>query len=295
MKILFLFCTILLLTSCIKEVKLDVDPLPQKVVVNGFICPDSTFKVHISLTSAMQESKQLVLNATVLVFENDVFLYSLVNQGTGWYGVWASPSEGKKYRIEVSVPNFETVTAETEIPIFPEIQDAWYEKIGANPNEFGTYEAKTTIIFQDDPTRKNYYQPGRNIYLYEQTKETDESILTETDLEYNPYYYYFSDALFDGQVKQLVLRGGGIIQESFSEIYYQQDYTHSFRIVSEEYFKGIKTWTLHSFNQSSDGYINDPLTLLFLGEPIEMYSNVTGGLGVFAGYNSKNIPIPPHE
>ncbi len=301
----FLFCILLpliLLSSCIKEVDLNLEKLPEKVVVNGTICPDSTFSVRVSLSSAMTEHKKLVDNATIAVFEDGIFIYNLPNSGNGWYTVPNHPIEGKKYKIEVSVPGFEMVYAETDIPVFPTIVDAWFEKAGEIDSPISTaknYYSTTTIIFQDDPAKKNYYLPGGGGYKSENSKETDESILTESDLNFNPPFHYFSDALFQGQQKTMTLNGGGyivhFITPNFDVWEYQQDYEHFFSIVSEEFFKGVKSWTIHKYNQNSDTYVNDPLTLLFIGEPVEMYSNVVGGYGIFAGRNSKFIPVAPHE
>lgn len=297
MKIYFFFL-LLLLTSCIKEVDLNLDNLPERVVVNGAICPDSSFKVRVSFSSGMKEQKKLIENATISVFEDGEFIYYLPHAGDGWYRVWASPIEGKHYRIEVAVPGFEMVYAETDIPVFPPIIDAWFEKAGEidmpHSPAFTNFYASTTIVFQDDPNQDNFYVPSGG-FGSDYTKETDESILTESDLDFDPLYYYFSDALFQGQVKSLTMKGGGTIFQFGETSYFQDDYKRDFAIVSKEFFWGIKTWTLHKYNQSSDSYVNDPLTLLFLGEPIEMYTNVVGGLGVFAGYNSKQIPVAPHE
>lgn len=291
---LFFILTIVFL-SCIKKVDIKYDTLPQKIVVNGAICPDSAFQVRVSLSAALNETKQVVNNAIIRVFEDDIYLFDLPHTANGWYKVWFTPSEGKRYKVEVSVPTFETVIAETTIPVFPQILESYYEKVGDSPNEMGEFEAKTTIVFQDDPLLKNFYVPGQNRYIYEQSKEMDESILSESDLDYNPTHYYFSDQLFDGAIKNLQMMGGGTIYSLMGQLSYQQDSKHHFSIVSYEYFQGLKTWTIHKYNQSSDGYVNDPLTLLFLGEPIEMYTNVVGGLGVFAGYNSKLIPVSAHE
>lgn len=296
MKTLIVILTLFIsITSCIKKADIKYDDIPQKVVVNGAICPDSAFQIRITLSAPFNQSKKYVDNAIVSVYEDEIYLFDLPNTTNGWYKVWFTPSEGKNYKVEVTVPNFKTVFAETTIPVFPQVLDAYYEKMGDSPNEMGEFEAKTTIIFQDDPSIKNYYVPGRNRYMYEQSKETDESILTESDLDYNPSHYYFSDQMFHGNVKSLQLMGGGSILSFMGQTSFQQDHKHVFSIVSEEYFKGLKIWTIHKYNQSSDGYVNDPLTLLFLGEPIEMYTNVVGGLGVFAGYNSKLILVPAHE
>ena len=286
----------MILTSCIKEVDLKTNNLPNKVVINGFINPDSTFKVRVTLSSSMHENKEIITNAIVKMYENGNYLFDLTHFGNGWYQVWVKPEEGKHYRVEVTVPNYEMVYATTSIPVFPTIVSSKYEKMEKNQYLDWSYNAMTTINFQDDPSIKNYYQPGVNHYRYEQTKEIDESILTESDLDYQPTHYYFSDLLFNGQQKQLKIMTGGMITENnFGGFYYQNDYTFPFSIVSEEYFNSIKRWTVHSFNQSSDNHLDDPISLLFLGDPIEMYSNVIGGYGVFAGYNKKLISVPAHE
>ena len=69
----FIIVTLLLSSlfySCIKEVHLDLDSLPQKVVVNGLICPDSLFKVRVTLSSTMDAEKELIDNATIKIFIN---------------------------------------------------------------------------------------------------------------------------------------------------------------------------------------------------------------------------------
>lgn len=286
-----------MLSSCIKEVDLNLEQLPQKVVVNGLICPDSLFKVRVSLSTGMDSEKELINNATIKVYKDGIYSTTLAYIGDGWYQ-GTHPTEEIQYRIEVFVPQFEMVYAETSIPKFPEIIDTFYEKLNSPPDEAGFIHAKTTIVFQDDPNQQNYYQTKRVYYYNDQPQEIDPSILTDGDLNYNPLFLYFSDALFNGENKTLIVMGGGNISESpFGDdfIYYQKDYKRDFGPVSEEYYLGVKSWTQHYFNQSNDSDINDPLTLLFVGEPTAMYTNVKGGYGVFAGYHFKELEIGAHE
>jgi hypothetical protein len=37
--------------------------------------------------------------------------------------------------------------------------------------------------------------------------------------------------------------------------------------------------------------LDDPLQILFYGDPVTMYSNVIGGYGIFAGYSQTNLKI----
>ncbi|WP_107040342.1 DUF4249 domain-containing protein [Brumimicrobium mesophilum] len=295
----FAFYTLILstfLSSCIKEVNLNLDKLPQKVVVNGLICPDSLFKVHVTLTSTMQGEKELIDNATIKVFKDGVYFSTLGFIGDGWYqGYYATPEIN--YKIEVNVPGFETVWAETSIPKYPDIIDAYYEKANSTPDEIGYFHVKTTIIFQDNPNQHNYYQTERVYTFSDQPKEIDASLLTDSELDYNPPFLFFSDALFNGEIKSLTAMGGGSISQSLGggTTYYQSDYTREFGPVSKEYYLGIRSWTQHYYNQSNSSGINDPFIVLFKGEPTEMYSNVQGGYGVFAGYNFQNLEIEAHE
>jgi len=62
----------------------------------------------------------------------------------------------------------------------------------------------------------------------------------------------------------------------------EQGYT-SLRSISYSYYMYRKMYTRHIYNAGvqSDGVIN----LLYVGDPIDMYSNITGGYGVVASYN----------
>lgn len=289
-----IFCS--LLSSCIKEVELNLDELPQKVVVNGLICPDSLFKVHVTLTSAMGVEKELIDNATIKIFKDGIYSTTLAAIGDGWYqGTYPDPEI--TYRVEVKVPGFDMVYAETSIPKYPDIVDAFYEKSNSPYDDATFYHAKTTIIFQDDPNQHNYYQTEREYIFSDQPKEIDPSILTDSELNYNPLFLFFSDVLFNGEIKNLTTMGGGWISGGLGggNTNYQNNYKRDFGPVSKEYYLGVKSWTQHYFNQSNDSDINDPLTLLFKGEPTEMYTNVQGGYGVFAGYNFQKLEIDAHE
>jgi len=284
--------------SCIKEVDYTIQPLPQKVVVNGLFCPDSIFRIHVSLTSTTDEAPNYVSNATVEIFKENVSIGILGHTEKGWYQTGVKPTAGSNYTLKVSVPNFEQVVAKSSVPAFSQVISATYYITSSIPDnsDGGGFDNQlntdTKIIFVDEVAEMNFYEVGVNRYRFEQTKETDLSILADSELDFNPLSYFFSDELFNGTNKNLILRKGGLAMISPNgEVYGQPTYSLDFKTCSGEYYRFRKSWTKHVFNQNSDLNLNDPITLIFLGDPVEMYSNVSGGLGVFAGYNHNVLTV----
>jgi hypothetical protein len=253
-------------------------------------------KIHVSLSSGIKEKNiPIVENATCFLYEDGVFVKTFDFQEDGYYNSNYLPIAGKKYRVEVEVPNFEKVWAESEIPLLPDSLSAIYfiDNISDINNVWeDSYSTSVEIKFLDDPNKSNYYEPAFNRYIFEESKETDQSILSDSELDFLPTTYFFSDQLFNGKLKKLRLVGGGkIVLFAYGTLFYDEFYKHNFKIVSEEYYNFRKSWTKHVFNQNTDLHYDDPITLLFLGDPIEMYTNVQGGYGVFAGFNQEEIKI----
>ncbi|MEY3425732.1 MAG: hypothetical protein RL679_1090 [Bacteroidota bacterium] len=301
---LFLISTLLICFSCTKEVDLDIPELPQKVVVNSLFCPDSVMQIHVSLTAGITEPKiNNVDNATVKLFENDVLIKTIVSQQNGFYNSMYMPKVGKEYRVEVVVPGFDVVWAEDKVPENGPIQ-TFTCKVDDDFNQFGGQNSKTILSFQDIVGELSFFEllfypmVNGNVYLnsgfgVSQTDKTNDfSIVADGDIDMNPLTIYFSDNLFIDQEKELEFNGFGSFE--FNSATNQKIYNYfiaDFKSVSKHYYNFRKSWTKHLFNQNSDAHYDDPLTLLFLGDPIEMYSNVTNGYGIFAGYNKQAVTI----
>jgi hypothetical protein len=291
-KFLYFLIIVLVFQACTKELDLEIPERENKVVVNSLFCPDSVMQIHVSLSSGIQEKNiQIVENATCYLYEDGILIKTINYQENGYYNSNYKAIAGKKYRIEVEVPNFEKVWAESEVPLIPDSLSGTYFIDYIHVWEDG-YSTSVEIKFLDDKNKLNYYEPAFNTYIFEESKETDQSILSDSELDFLPTTYFFSDVLFNGQLKKLRLVAGGKGVFSFSgSLFYDVFYKHNFKIVSEEYYKFRKSWTKHVFNQNTDLHYDDPITLLFLGDPIEMYSNVQGGYGVFAAFNQEEIKI----
>jgi hypothetical protein len=122
-------------------------------------------------------------------------------------------------------------------------------------------------------------------YFYDFTS-SDPILKSEGDFDYNPVTVYFSDNLFNGKKVSLSLQlnqlGFGFLDDSCNCIFAE------LRSVSYSYFQYLKKWTIHLYNQGVHLDVRDSEELrefLFTGEPVNMYTNVQNGYGIFAGYS----------
>jgi hypothetical protein len=281
--------------SCIKEVKKQPKFEGAKLVLNGFICPDSLLRVHVSLSHALEQVSPVISAAQIELYEDGVLLGGFQYQGNGWYLNTVYPDVDKEYQIMVSVAGYPSVSAKTRITALPQNLAGTYYKTAVVPIEDAsgtmTFPTETKIEFDDAAQQVNYYEFGSNSFLYETSQETDPSLLTDGDLSYNPSTYYCSDLLFNGNHKILLLQKGGNVFLNFGIIFFDANYKRLFKSCSPEYYQFRKSWTKHLYNQQTNDPLDDPVNLLFFGDPVVLYSNVTGGYGVFGGYSVIQLPI----
>ncbi len=295
MKLFLLLVLVALLGSCIKE----IDKVPAfegpKLVVNSLINPDSMVRVNVSLSGSNAQGAQFLNDVNVQLFEDGQLIVVLSYDTLGWYQSNFYPVIGKLYKLVVNSSAYGSVTAQTRIPLLPLELTGIYYKASALPIQINGpvafYDTETEVQFKDAADEANYYEVGENRFLYEQTQEKDPSILMDGDLSYNPLTYYFSDFLFDGANKHLVLRKGGEVSLMQGVEVPIEQYPLRFRSCSSAYYQFRKSWTKHLYNQTLGQNLDDPIQLLFFGDPVVMFSNVQGGYGVFAGYNETIISV----
>lgn len=294
MKFRFAFIFIVLV-SCIKEAKIIIPDHEPKIVVNSLFSPDTLLQVYVGLTSSMQDVPPPISNAVITVYKNGNTIGAFEYLGEGWYRSFHYPEEGADYKIEVSVPGFDMVWAESEVPLFPElIENPYAMRVGE------LYVAQTLrlvydtyINFNDDPNKRNYYEIwGYNHFgaNYDPELFDDPSIKMDSDLDmiYTIKSLVFTDKLFNGEEKLVKASFYGSVSPNtvwFSPL------KITFQSISEDYFNYRKSLHRHLHLQNTATHVNYPVTLLFLGEPYELYSNVVGGYGVFAGFNGRLLDV----
>ncbi len=177
------------------------------------------------------------------------------------------------YRLTVSVPGHEPVTASDSIPRPVKITSVSYLQDSL------TGQILYTVFFKDNPDQKNFYGLSVDKLSYYDTREVpdfDEYILSpnsfvEATLYNNYSQLIFSDKTFSSPKQQVSFRlkqGGGIYNED-SVIY-----RIKLLSISENYYD----YAISYYNQriaEKD----------FYSEPVNVFSNIKNGYGIFAGYS----------
>lgn len=283
--IFFCIFIIISLLSCTKEIPLKTKDFNTILIVNSIICPDSVFKVHVSKSIAVTSTENREINtAKVSLFANGIFVDSLLSKGNGIYSLWVTPEIEKKYELKVEADGFKDISAIETIPGPATIIDFSY-----TPNTGYDYNDQSDlndlcITFNDDGNRNNYYEmlfytsySGKGkLYYPNYWIRFDNLILNnEGDIDYEPTSIFFSDELFNGKKCYFPIKVMGPELGPNYTIY------AILRTTTYNYYKYRKLWTRHRHNQNEgiDSYQD-----IFRGEPLEMFTNVTNGNGIFAGY-----------
>ncbi|MDC3129809.1 DUF4249 domain-containing protein [Bacteroidota bacterium] len=216
------------------------------------------------------------------------------------YKINHTPTKNFTYRIEVNHPAFtETAIAETRIP-----NDLNIFNIDVDTTLDGGDITRLNFSFNDDGNKRNYYM----IKVYaECEKEVDDEYGYYWDYEYLaediPFYsndpsfpqqfnifdepsgysfegdeVIFSDALFDGQEKNIILD----IPTYEYKFSYCDTVNIEFSTFSEDTYSYYSTLNNHLDN----GEVN-----IFGGEVVSVYTNVQNGLGALISRNTQIISL----
>lgn len=303
--IIFLFFAIVT-TSC-KKIRDDLLPESNsKLYCQSIINTDSAIRVYVGRTMGiLSKDPSFINDASVLLYCNNLFIDSLTNEKNGTYSSNVLPVSGDSYTIEI-IKDSENLRGSTTVPgstplYVPKIEfPTGYDAV--NQQYFG----ELTFSIDDDPNVENFYEviiftkiydSHTNTYRYSYKNDPayvivpDKIVQNEGDWDYYPTSIFFSDKLFNGKKQQLAfsIAGGYITPDGIWISPFAEDGYILLRSVSREYYLYRKYYTRHAYNANiqSDGIQN----LLFTGEPLDMYSNIEGGLGVVAAYSSTTSKI----
>ena len=267
--------TMIVFTSCETEADIPLPEVDPKIVINCFIGDElEVVKAFIfksnpvfSDTNGNYPNTSEVQDDMYVVISNGVLSSELVfNEQTEAYEVDTDLFPlvaGGNYTLAVTAPDGETVKANTTIPANAPIIHSSSYQVEQIDNDFYGEQTKVTIkqTLTDPSISFDYY---RFYYVLE------DQFMTNTYVSED----YADDNLLDGNL---------LFNEHEMTAYYGSDNpitsVKAFVIRgSEEYYRFHKT----VYNQSP----GDPFS-----EPSIVYSNVDGGLGVFAGYRQIEVII----
>ncbi len=282
--------TLLLMISCRKEIPFNAEEVAPKIVVNSLFSTDSIWSAHIGRSAGILDTADYssIPDATAFIYDADNNqVAELLYQGNGLYTDTTSmPIENQEYRIEISAPGFQDISASNAIPSAVPI--IALDTLTAT-NEEGLAILQVDVVIDDPANINNYYliemwlsgeyQWGGITYEYSDRMEissNDPYIETTNTFDFDGFenaynYFLLSDENFDGE-----------------------DYTLSFSVINWEDVK--KDVDLNLFGEirllnSSEAFYNyrtsyevyDNANGNPFATPVQVYSNINNGIGIFAG------------
>ncbi len=294
--------------SCKKVVEFNLPEQDPKIIVYSLFNPDSIFKVYIGKTTNLNDtSANYIDNAQCKLYENNIYLFDLVNTGQGIYTAENNftPQAGNKYKIEVSCKDLPTVYAEDSIPLnkpnfsITQILDSirvtydgeYYTDIFIDINDSAStkdyYEFEIIVredtVEMSDPEDSEYFNNLLSTY-YAYINSDDPILLNEAVSGFYPEHYPFSDTLFQGQIHNFDLYFLVGLFLGYETQKAKSTYFITVKKITYNYYLYRKKLLAHQNNQIGDFWEGGT-------SPVQMYSNIHNGYGIFAGYNSKTDSI----
>ncbi len=281
--------------TCTKIIEIDFPEHEPKLVVNSLFTDGQRIRVHLSKTaSAFDYSTPTVENGLVRLFCNDEEIDTLIFNNAFYYSdVVALRNE--KYSLFVSVPDMESVSSEDIIPEKTLIESYVHrDSIMMDDNNHPVMQLE--LEFTDKPGPNfyelsviaDYYVAGFNYRHSVGFKYSTDPVLVSTGLlDYYAESIVFTDELFDGE--QTSIKANYWIQTGEMPLIGEgPEYGYilfvSLRSISESYYNYIRKQIIYQYSLESNIFTGLP-------DPVHMYSNITGGYGIFAGYSSDNKTI----
>ncbi len=255
-------------SSCQKEVTVKLPPLETKLVLRCFISPhNKKTQVNVSQTQPIYNNPNYsnngveVTDATVTISSNNgSWLLPYANSIEGYVidTTQLKIREGVTYKLTVRTPDGKYAEAVTTVPVLTTTLTAT-----------ATFDSSTTPYtkvdlsahWQDPPNSKEYYE-----------------FTVETRSKGVQYGYIGIERIDDA-----VNSGGTITRNWYFNYYHSVNDTlfATLAAISPEYYEYFNR--LYHY-ESPEGPF---------AESYPMYTNISGGFGVFAGFNKKFVLLLP--
>jgi len=291
---ILLICT--LFFSCHNLVEDEFDNYEQLPVMNGLFQADSIFKVQISLTANLTDSTPAFApNAQVVIKSNESGSDTLIYIENGWYVSPKVVKAGESYTCKVNIPGFPQMSAQTTVPE-PTVIDSVVFTDLASRGEEGEKISSVEFNISNNLSKK----------LFWQVQLISEGFKTDYDFENNKWIEYYGienetiymlagqDTILLNEANPLTLFSNKLMKKNTYKVkfYINENYTHLnsdqtpyilLRTVDESYYKYLKQYYIYESAGNTD--------IGKAPQKYPLYSNVTNGLGVFAGFSTTRMKL----
>lgn len=291
-----LFLIALLALSCEKDLELEMEEKGGNLVLYSFIAPDSLFRMHLSksVSHISVDDFERVYDGNVTVYRNsnivDDFIFPFDEAWAGRQGIGFS--SGDTVLIEAADGLGQRVWGETVIPQAVPVNIRDTSVVFSDNNKNGEEKVMNCHLEIPDPESvENYYQ----LIILEEIcyVENNQMVCERKQVEYNK-----SDPVFFVQDKEGSLIGGIDFDGCFSDAFFNGEKYLLEVDLPVEYLKAPEKsgasrqiiFLLLSHTRGFYDYYRSRVVAEYgydlpIIDPIRIYNNINGGLGLVSGYN----------
>lgn len=302
--------------ACVEPIEFDPGEMSPYAVLLSRPTNDSTVSVYISQSRFFLDNSapQVVSDAQVTLAVNGVETVGVFDNtaynGYGAYTFAVLPQPGDSLRVEARVPRFDArVTASTYIPQLPDVEvlevvldtgnGSYYDEYGGYyTNDSYYYKVRFKVKSQSNneyfavrllTPSVNYGSTWDTLFQNIQYFSVNDPIVNNVDfadiIDGDDGSFYGSELFFSSE---LFTGGSHEFSAVFSlwpslktEAYVNMPIVVEVRALSKELYRYIQT---------TEGYYSE-IDELF-GEPVQVYCNIDGGIGIFGGSSLRCFVTP---
>lgn len=272
-----------ILCSCRELVKDEFPDFTPVPTVNSILVNGSKLKVQVSLAGKLDTTQlKLVDNAEILLYISGVYTETLTYSKEGIYTSSVIAEKLKTYRCEVNIPGYDTITCCDSIPDPAQISNILHIDKAGKDEEGMTYPA-IRFTFENEPSEKLYFEVVIRLIEYGNEQVADLEAITDPVLlnEGLPIALFSNETITDHNYTMTLNYftggassiNGGPLQTNLYPLILE------LRSISSNYYHFVKQKYLYE-----KGRYPEFMAASTVAFPL--YSNISGGYGIFAGYSA---------
>lgn len=289
--ILYIILILTIFIACEKEVYIPIEHTESKLVVNALFNTDSLWSMEISASKYIYDTAPIPLinDAQVMITNSGGTTIQLTNQGDGMYtSLTETPVIGELYTLNVSHSNYDDVCATNQLPgAITFVNVAWDQQAVVA----GEVYRRIDITFQDSPENDYYMVRLKGLFeRIEYDEDTWEPI--DTSLIVIPLEFFSQNAAVENSNPENSQESVAFTDDIFNGTQFTFDI-----LASEYYFNGDKESIIalyismsriseeyYWYKTSYQAYLAAQGNIF--GQPVQVYTNIENGLGIFSGYST---------
>jgi hypothetical protein len=310
----------LLLFSCSRELDFTPVNVEHELVVSATIQPGMADSLLLTSTFCSSPSDEIyeenisykgISGAKAIVLaKGDTIGHYLEAKNHSYHYEGENFDENKEYQLKISHPEHPGVSAKTTVPAVPDFWFGTYADNGEMVKESPEANIQVLMEFDDDESSSNYYiitsySAHEHTFRVGFPEERDSLVIHKmpdrlnskspiVEMTFDGSYYDFAQLNYDWETIYFVSQKEVIFSDKLFngqkatipidlQLYGYKNTTSvqlTLTAISEEYYQMLRSIVTLQKNNNS-----------FIPDPLQMYSNVQNGHGVWASMSSKTVSL----